>query len=188
VSDLEAQGAPHGALLRSLDAMSALLTLLLVPFLWRALPPGVWRRVAVWSLAAFGVFGVPAGLIPLPCAEGAPGCSGDPTGLQSVAHDATSIASTVGLIASAGATALAVRRTGPRWLCWAGWITVAVQVVSGLLVGAGEVRDGLDDLAGIAQRVEIAGIGAWIVCVAVYVAAPAAQAGRPRADINGTGA
>jgi len=168
VSTLEAEGAPYGALLRGLDALSAILTLVLVPYLWWALPGGVWRQVAVWSAAVFAAFGIPAGLIALPCAEGEPACpDGGADELQSFAHDATSIVSTTALIAAAGATALAVRREGPRWLVRAGWLTVAVQVATGLVVGIGELAD-LDALAGSVQRVEILGISAWVVCLGVY--------------------
>jgi hypothetical protein len=182
VSDLEAEGAPHGALLRSLDAVSALVTLLLAPFLWRALPEGGWRQVAVWSMVAFAVLGIPAGLVPLQCPGGTAGCpAGSADDLQSFAHDATSIASTTALVVSAGATALAVRRTGPRWLAWAGWVTLVVQVVSGLLVGAGELYDDLEPMGAVAQRVEIVGIAAWLVCVGVYAAGHAAPAAHPEA-------
>ena len=177
VSDMEAEGAPYSALLRTLDAVSAVLTLLLAPYLWWALPRGIWRQVAVWSLVAFGVFGIPAGVVPLSCAEGSTGCpNGTADGLQSLAHDAASIISTGALIASAGATALAVRRTGPRWLVWAGWVTVAIQVVSGLLVGAGEVIEDLGPMGAISQRVEIVGIAAWVVCVGVYAASHGVRA------------
>jgi hypothetical protein len=170
VSDLEAEGAPHGELLRALDAVSAVLTLVLVPYLWWALPAGAWRRVAVWSTAAFAIAGLPAGLIPLPCAERTPSCpAGTADEVQALAHDALSIVSTTALIVGAGATALAVRRRGPRWLAWAGWLTVAVQIGTGLVYAAGDLADA-DALSGAVQRLEILGISAWIVCLGVYVA------------------
>jgi Protein of unknown function (DUF998) len=176
VSTLEAEGAPYGALLRGLDALSAILTLVLVPYLWWALPGGVWRQVAVWSTAVFAAFGIPAGLIALPCAEGEPACPGGGADeLRSFAHDATSIVSTTALIVAAGATALAVRRDGPRWLVRAGWLTVAVQVATGLVFGIGELFD-LQTLAGSVQRVEILGISAWVICLGVYASTPGVRA------------
>ena len=90
------------AVIAKLHALSAILTLVLVPYLWWALPGGVWRQVAVWSTAVFAAFGIPAGLIALPCAEGEPACpDGGAEELQSFAHDATSIVSTTALIAAA---------------------------------------------------------------------------------------
>jgi hypothetical protein len=186
VSDLEAEGAPHGALLRILDAASGALTLILVPYLWWALPRGLWRRVAVWSTLVFAVVGIPAGLVALPCDEDAPTCAQSTSDqIQGMAHDVASIVSTTALIAAAGATALAVRREGPRWLEWAGWGTVTIQVATGLIFGAGSLAD-WETLAGVAQRVEIVGISAWMVCLGVYAAThgtPATRRGRcaPRA-------
>jgi hypothetical protein len=186
VSDLEAEGAPHGALLRILDAASGALTLILVSYLWWALPRGLWRRVAVWSTLVFAVVGIPAGLVALPCDEDAPGCSVSTSDqIQGMAHDVASIVSTTALIAAAGATALAVRREGPRWLGWAGWGTVTIQVATGLVFGAGSLAD-RETLVGVAQRVEIVGISAWIICLGVYAAThgiPATRRGRcaPRA-------
>jgi hypothetical protein len=178
VSGLEAEGAPYGELLRALDAVSAVLTLVLVPFLWRALPSGPWRAVAVWSTAVFAAAGIPAGLVPLPCGEDA-GCPATADGgLQAAAHDALSIISTTALILSAAATALAVRRPGPRWLVRAGWLTVAVQVVTGLVFAAGHLS-GADDVSGVAQRAEILGVSAWIVCLAVYAASPGGRERSP---------
>lgn len=170
VSDLEAEGAAHGVALRSLDVVSALLTLVLVPYLWWGLPRGVWRHVAVWGTLVFVVFGVPAGLVPLPCGEDVPRCpAGTAEEVQAMAHNATSIISTTALIFGAGAAALAVRRQGPRWLKWAGWLTVGVQVASGLAFAVGYLA-GWDALTGVVQRVEILGIAAWIICLGVYAA------------------
>ena len=182
VSDLEAEGAPHGAVLRILDAASGALTLILVPYLWWALPRGLWRPVAVWSTLVFAVFGIPAGLVALPCDEDAPACAQSTADqIQGTAHDVVSIVSTTALIAAAGATALAVRREGPRWLECAGCVTVTIQVATGLIFGAGYLAD-WDALVGVAQRVEIVGISAWIICLGIYSAThgiPAARHDRP---------
>jgi hypothetical protein len=44
-------------------------------------------------------------------------------------------------------------------------------VVTGLVFAAGQLS-GADDVSGVAQRAEILGISAWIVCLAVYAASP----------------
>jgi hypothetical protein len=170
VSSLEAGDGSLARTLRALDVAAGVLTLVLVPFVHWALPRGPWRRVAVWSFATFAVAGIPAGLIALPCAEGDAGCAaGGGDDVQTLLHDGLSIVSTCALIASAAATALAVRREGPRWLARAGWVTAAVQVVTGGLLGVGELT-GPEALGGISQRLEILGISAWIVCLSVSAA------------------
>ncbi len=180
VSDLEAEGAPYGPLLRALDVVSALLTLVLVPYLWWGFPRGAWAKVSIWSTVVFAVAGIPAGLVPLPCGEDAPGCpAGTAEEVQALAHDVPTIVSTTALIVGAGAAALAVRRSGPRWLVWAGWLTVAVQVVTGLVFAAGELA-GQEALSGAVQRFEILGISAWIICLGVYAATDGVRA-RPAA-------
>ncbi len=141
VSSLEAGDGSLARALRALDVVAAVLSLVLVPFVHWALPRGPWRAVAVWSFAIFAVAGIPAGVIALPCAEGETGCgAGGGDDLQTLLHNGLSILSTCALIASAAATALAVRREGPRWLARAGWLTVAVQVVTGGIVGAGRTH------------------------------------------------
>lgn len=70
VSTLEAEDEPQAGTLRALDIVSAVLTLVLVPFVRRALPSSRWSAATVWSLAVFAVAGIPAGAVPLPCAEG----------------------------------------------------------------------------------------------------------------------
>jgi hypothetical protein len=178
VSELESDGE-LGATLRALDVTSAVLTLPLVPFIARALPRGPWRPVAVWSLAVFALAGIPAGAIRLPpCADENPAdCARTADQVQGFLHDGLSIVSTVAIIACAAACAMAVRGTGPRWLARAGWITVAVQVVTGAVLGVAEVR-GPEALGGVFQRLEILGISAWIVCLAVYAATDGVRAPR----------
>jgi hypothetical protein len=181
VSSLEAPGQPRAHLLRTLDVACGLLTLILVPYLRAALPRGVWRSVAVWSLVAFALGGIVSGIVPLPCPEGTPGCpagAGEET--QIAVHDAASIVSTAGLYLSAGAVLMALRRTGPRWILAAALSAVVFGVAYGVadLMSAG-------DAVGLAQRLQILGVSAWLVCVAVYCARPGGGAGWPGSRVAG---
>ncbi len=189
---MEAEGAPYGLTLRILDAVSAVVTLVLVPYLWCAFPANVFGRIAVWGVIVFGVFGVPAGLVPLPCHAAAQDCTlTTAEEVQSNIHDGTSIISTTALIVGAAAAAWALRAIGPRWMVWAGWITVAVQILTGLGFAIAWFADS-DAVSGVLQRFEVVGIGAWIVCLGIYSAthgipALARRRGAPPGDVRHTG-
>lgn len=192
ISEMEAEGAPHGLTLRILDAVSAVLTLVLVPWLWWAFPADVFGRIAVWGVGVFGVFGIPAGLVPLPCHAAEQDCRLTAAEeVQSNIHDGTSIISTTALIIGAAAAAWALRRTGPRWMVRAGWVTVAVQILTGLGFAAAWFADS-DDVSGVLQRIEVVGIGAWVACLGIYAAthgipARARRRGGPAGDVRPAG-
>jgi hypothetical protein len=177
VSSLEVEG-PFGGILRTLDVVSGVLTLALVPYVWWALPRGRLRHVAVWSLAAFAVGGAMTGIIHLPCGSDAPGCpSGTAQELQALAHDGLSIVSTVAFFVSAGATALAVRRTGPRWLVAAGWASVIAGALTGVVFTAAQAL-GMAATLGVSQRLQILAVTAWVVCLGVFAATSGVRARR----------
>ena len=152
VSSLEVSG-PHAGLLRAADVVSGILVLILVPYLHRALPPGPWRPIAVWST------------------EGSPGCADDASGsLQAAVHDGLTIVSTVAILACMVAVALAVRGTGPRWLAWAGWLSFGFAAITGIVTALSDLA-GRDASVGVAQRLQILGVTVWIVLLGVYLAA-----------------
>ena len=175
VSSLEVSG-PHAGLLRAADVVSGILVLILVPYLHRALPPGPWRPVAVWSTVVFAVAGGLSGVVPLPCAEGSPGCADDASGsLQAAVHDGLTIVSTVAILACMVAVALAVRGTGPRWLAWAGWLSFGFAAVTGIVTALSDLAD-RDTSVGVAQRLQVLGVTVWIVLLGVYLAAEGVRA------------
>lgn len=165
VSDLEVPGQRFSPVLRTLDVVSGVLTLVLMPFLWRALPAVRTRWIAVWSLSVFGAFGALSGIISLPCSD----TCGDPAqDVQRTIHDTLSTLSTLGLFVGAGAVALAVRHVGPRWLEWAGWGVLLIGAVTGILFVAGDYWH-LELTTGITQRVQILSATAWVILIGVYV-------------------
>ena len=120
---------------------------------------------------AFGVAGGLSGVVPLPCAEGSPGCADDASGsLQAAVHDGLTIVSTVAIMACMVAVALAVRGTGPRWLAWAGWLSFGFAAVTGIVTALSDLAGG-DTSVGVAQRLQILGVTVWIVLLGVYLAA-----------------
>lgn len=175
VSSLEADG-PHADVLRTLDVVSGVATLVLAPYVWWALPAGLWRHLAVWSLVAFALGGALAGIIPLPCGADTPDCpAGTAQETQQLVHDGLSVLSTVAFFASAAATALAARRRGPRWVVLAGWASVAVGALTGVVFTTGDLGE-MDLTLGISQRIQILAVTAWIICLGVYAATEGVRA------------
>ncbi|MGE0027856.1 MAG: DUF998 domain-containing protein [Thermoleophilia bacterium] len=175
VSSLETSGEPEAGLLRTLDVVSGLLTLALVPFLAAALPPGRWRAVTAWSLVVFAAGGILAALVPLPCADGTPGCpAGAGERAQAAVHDAATVVSTLAVLLSAAAVVMALRRTGPAWMTWAALLVVAVGVTTGVAYVIADLASA-DDAVGIAQRLQILCVSAWLVCIGVHAAGPIAS-------------
>ena len=115
-------------------------------------------------------------MVPLPCAEGSPGCADDATGnLQAAVHDGLTIVSTVAILACMVAVALAVRGTGPRWLAWAGWLSFGFAAVTGIVTALSDLAD-RDTSVGVAQRLQILGVTVWIVLLGVYLAVEGVRA------------
>ena len=170
VSELEVAGAQTATLLRTTDVLCGLLVLLLLPHVWAGLPPGRWRRWAIWATAIFAVAGAAAGIIPLPCA-GPEACTSTRDDLQRWAHDGLSIVSQNAIFVGAMAIALACRHRGPRWMQRAAWITFWVGGVVGTIAFAYfGATDPLSWETGIVQRVQIGTTSAWIVCLAWFAA------------------
>ena len=179
VSDLEVPGEPTATLLRVTDVVCAVLTVSLLPWVWRALPADGWRRPAVWLTVVFAAGGILAALVPLPCA--APEvCTSAADEMQRWWHDGFSVVSATALFLGAGCVALDTRRHGPAWMHRAARLTFWVGGVVGTIVFlALGTWDPDAWQTGLAQRLQIGVMSGWIFCLALYAATA------PEADQSG---
>lgn len=172
VSELEAPGEPHATLLRVTDVVCALLVVALVPAVRAALPArrtrGVaWRDVAAGALVVFAAGAALAAAVALPCGPGAV-CTSAADVLRTRAHDTASIVSDVALYGSVVAVWLATRGAGPAWARRAAWWVFWLGAVgSSAVFGAFDRWAPGTPAVGIAQRVHILVISAWLVCLGV---------------------
>jgi hypothetical protein len=168
VSELEAAGQPNAVLLRVTDVVCGVLVVSLLPWVRAGLPRGVWREVVVWGTVVFAIGAAVAAFVPTPCGPDV-GC-GAP-GVQLRVHDLSSIVSDAGLYVGVAAAWFSTRATGPAWFrrtaWWLFWVGGVVSSVAYQYVGATEASSAA---VGIAQRVHIVGICAWIVALSIYAA------------------
>ena len=170
VSELEIPGSPNATLLRTTDVLCGLFVLVLLPFVWSALPVGGWRRWAVAMTVVFAVTGAVAGIIALPCESGQV-CNGPTDELQRWTHDAMSIVSQAAIFLGAAAVGLDTRRLGPAWLHRAAWTTFWVGgVIATILFVYYGTTDPHSWQTGVAQRFQIGMTSAWIICLSVFAA------------------
>ncbi|QGG41474.1 DUF998 domain-containing protein [Aeromicrobium yanjiei] len=179
VSELAAPGAPHATLSRLLDLLCAVLVLVLLAFVGAAMPPRPTRTVLLVSTLVFALGAAAAAVITAPCSEGTV-CFSAAQRSQSFLHNAFSTVSDVGLYVGMAAAWAATRRTGPRWFhrCawWLFWLSGAT---AGVLMGLSVVADWPEWALGASQRVHIAGMSTWIVCLSVFAARQPAHSSRP---------
>jgi hypothetical protein len=170
VSELEAQGQPNALLLRATDVICALLVLSLLPWVRSGLPRGVWREVVVGGTVVFAVGAAVAAFVPTPCGPDV-ACAAPSVQVQLGVHDLSSIVSDAGLYAGVAAAWFATRGTGPTWLrrtAW--WLFWVGGVVSSVVYRYVSATDDSSGGVGIAQRVHIVGICAWIAALSIYAA------------------
>ncbi|WP_101783155.1 alpha/beta fold hydrolase [Nonomuraea indica] len=164
LGELAARDQPWTRLFRTTDALAGLACLAGV-----ALLPRARRQWAGWlAMAAFGAFTVAGAVFPYDCAVlSDPACAGGPLSPSHHAHVATAALPSAAVLA---AMALLTR----RWQAWgATLITGAAFGVSALTLAA--VLSGR--LAGVAQRVQVLLVAAWLVYVALrlLIAEPPAR-------------
>jgi hypothetical protein len=168
VSQLEAEGQPHAMLLRTTDVVCAALVVALLPWVRAALRPGFWRELTVWATVAFAVGATIAAIVPTPCGPGI-SCPGPEWQIQ--VHDKSSIFSDTALYVGVAAAWFATRHRGPMWVRRAAWWVFWVGgVVSSLLYALVDAYDESSPAPGLAQRLHILCISAWILCLAVVAA------------------
>ncbi|WP_043347424.1 DUF998 domain-containing protein [Beutenbergia cavernae] len=172
VSQLAAPGQPNATLLRATDVACAVLVLVLVVPVRRALRPGPWREVVTWGTVAFAVGAIGAALAASTCPLGTR-CvgSGD---LEVVIHDLASAVSEVGLFGGVLGAWFATRRDGPAWFhAAAQWVFVLGGVVSALMFAyfTWTATPGTSSTAAaLSQRLHILTVSAWLVCLGVLAA------------------
>lgn len=169
VSDLATSGTPMADLIRITDVICGVLVLVLLPGIRAALPPGRWRRAALWLTAVFAVGSIVAAVVPLPCDTDAV-CKSTVDELQRLVHDGASVVSAAALFLGAVAVALAVadRR---HWVRRAAWLTFWIGGIVGILLFGGfALLDPSSWESGVAQRFQIVAMSVWIVCLAVLAA------------------
>ena len=176
VSELEVPGQPTATLLRVTDVVCAVLTLILLPSVRRALPSAGWRWTAVVMTALFAVGGILAAVVPLPCTS-TEICVSASEDLERVLHDAFSVLSASTLFLGAGAVAIDTRHQGRRWVRVTAlisfWIGGVLGTVLFLYFGW---KDSTSWQTGIAQRFQIAMMSLWILALAIFGATSASRA------------
>lgn len=182
VSVLEIPGHRSALLLRTTDVLAALLVLAQLPAVRAALPVSRWRRLVVGGAAAFAAGGILAAIVTLP-ADPQVGVDGlvttagtlDPGALRRAAHNGTSILSVGGMVASAGAAWMLLRRRlleRPRWL---GPVVTVVAAGCAVELGADLVvalRPQWQLLDGLSQRAQMLTLSAWVVGLGAIAARP----------------
>ncbi len=177
VSELAVPGEPHAHLYQAGDLGCAALVLALLPGLRAGLPAGRWRDVVVAGTAVFAGGAATAAVVPTagqdrpgPVRAGASRWAAD-------LHDGASVVSDAGLFLGVAATWCSTRRGGPRWLhrvaWWHFWLGgVGTSAVFGAAQAAGVSGRPL----GLSQRLHIAAISLWLVCLGLV---PTPSKGRP---------
>ncbi|WP_285758716.1 DUF998 domain-containing protein [Nocardiopsis ansamitocini] len=171
VSELSAADQPYAGLFSAADRAAGVLAALAAVCGVLTGERGCWHLVAWLGLAGFGLATTADSFLPMDCAVSADAvcASAETAGALSAVHTwhavSSSLAGTMALVGAAG-MAIALRPSGgPRFLVAAavfGVQAVAMIVVLLLLaVGAGQPVEGF----GVAQRVQIVGVAAWLVCV-----------------------
>ncbi|CAM3811993.1 hypothetical protein GCM10009799_07240 [Nocardiopsis rhodophaea] len=183
VSELSAADAPFGALFRATDRVSGVLAIVcaLAGLAWGS--RGRWSRVLWLGLLLFGGATFADTILTMDCMVSADAvCAAkERAGELSAAHTAHSYSSSVsGTAGLVGAGALALhqrgsRAAGPVWALFATQLAAMAAVLVLLAIGGGQPVDGL----GIAQRVQIGAVAAWLVAVGV-LSGPWHQAPGPR--------
>jgi hypothetical protein len=170
VSELESPGQPNAALLRVTDVVCAALVVSLLPWVRAGLPRGAWREVVVWATVVFAIGASVAAFVPTPCGPDV-ACTAPDLQLQLNVHDVASIVSDAGLYVGVAAAWLATRRSGPTWFRRAAWWLFWIGgVLSSTVFQYFDTTDDPEWAVGVAQRLHIIGICAWIVVLAVYAA------------------
>ncbi|UVY84777.1 DUF998 domain-containing protein [Brachybacterium sp. NBEC-018] len=182
VSVLEVPGHRSALLLRTTDVLAALLVLSQLPAVRAALPVSRWRRLVVGGAAAFAVGGILAAIVTLPAyplagTDGLLTASGtlEPEALRRAAHNGTSILSVGGMVVSAGAAWMLLRRRPrerPRWL---GPVVAVVAAGCAVELGADLVvalRPQWQLLDGLSQRAQMLTLSAWVVGLGAIAARP----------------
>lgn len=186
VSVLEIPGHRSALLLRTTDVTAALLVLAQLPAVRAALPASRWRTLVTGGAAAFAIGGILAAIVTLP-ADAQAGTDGlltaagtvDADALRRAAHNATSIVSVGGMVASAGgAWMLLCHRPGlrPPWL---GGMVAVVAAGCAIELGADVVvalRPQWQLLDGLSQRAQMLTLSAWVAGLGVLAARPALTA------------
>ncbi|MCL3819201.1 DUF998 domain-containing protein [Aeromicrobium wangtongii] len=178
VSQLAAPGAPHATLSRMMDLLCAALVLVLLPYVGAAMPPRPMRTVVLISTLVFAVGAAAAAVVTAPCSEGT-ACDSAADRSQSVLHNALSTASDVGLYIGMAAAWAATRRSGPGWFhrcAW--WLFWGSGLVAGALMGLSVVADWPEWALATSQRLHIAGMSAWLVCLGMFASVQPDRASR----------
>jgi len=188
VSVLEIPGHRSALLMRTTDVLAALLVLAQLPAVRAALPASRWRRLVVGGAAAFAVGGILAAAVTLPAdplagTDGLLTASGtiDTEALRRAVHDGTSVLSVGGMVASAGAAWMLLRRRPlerPRWL---GPVVAVVAAGCAVELGADLVvalRPPWQLLDGLSQRAQMLTLSAWVVGLGAIAAGPTRPAPR----------
>ena len=158
------------SLLRVTDVVCAVLVVSLLPWVRAGLPRGAWREVVVWATVRLRDRRLGRGVRPHAVRPRRRLHRSERPDAAARAR-LSSIASDTVLYVGVAAAWLATRRTGPAWfrrtawwLFWGGG--VRPSVVFRYFDSSGEPGWAV----GVAQRVHILCISAWIVALAVYAA------------------
>lgn len=152
LSELAARNQPWSVLFRLTDAATGLLVLAGV-----ALVPRVAREWLGWlALAGFGVFTVADSVFPLDCAAlSDPTCDGGP-----LIHTFTSVAATTSVLISMVVLA-------HLWRSRVAWVIAGAALVATVVM---LVTVPLHGPVGVAQRVQVLLIAAWLFSLAIRLA------------------
>ncbi|WP_017621396.1 DUF998 domain-containing protein [Nocardiopsis gilva] len=169
LSELSAADAPFGALFRGADRVSGVLAMVCALAGLSGGSRGRWSSVLWFGVLLFGAATFADSFLTLDCMVSADAvCAAkERAGDLSAAHTAHAYSSAIaGAAALVGAGALALHERGSRaavlmWALFAVQLAAMVAVLALLALGSGQPVDGL----GIAQRVQIGAVAAWLVAV-----------------------
>lgn len=171
ISVLETKGTPNADVLRTTDVIGGILMLVPLPYVWAAMPAGVWRIIMVVSSAVFALGSAVSGIVALPCDGVTSGCDTTAEHIQQLTHDGASTLSQTGLFIGAIAVIFGLRHVGPQWMRTWGQITFWVGGILGsiLFLGAGSI-DSTSWQTGASQRFQVLMSSVWVVCYTIYAA------------------
>ncbi|NPC95297.1 DUF998 domain-containing protein [Nocardioides sp. zg-DK7169] len=169
VSELAAPGEPSAWVYRGAEVGTAALVLPLLPSVRAALPAGPAREVVAGGAAVFAVGAAVAGLVPTPCGP-RPVHEEVDTRPRSSLHDGASAVSDSGLYVAEAAAWLSTRRHGPRWFHRGTGAALVVGTASSLVFARARPSGRLRGVTGVAQRVNVLAISAWLGCLGLLAA------------------
>ena len=171
ISELEARDQPGSGWFRWASLLSGLAAVVFAAGLRQRLPAGRLALAGCWAIAVFGLGGMADALMPMDCAPSVnKACrlleAGGDLSWMHQGHTYSSVIGTVGLLVSMGLLGWHLRgRRGWRVASAVGLVGCALLSGWSLIVSVMTIE--YLPYLGLAQRIQVAAIGLWMVVLAV---------------------